>query len=82
MMPKLLKFGLISTVSCCSNVIVRPRYFAHSFTGNTSTLMLSIDTSVLLSLVAENFRFIQVAFQSHALGAFLEVTHHAPELFQ
>ena len=44
--------------------------------------MLSIDTSVLLSLVAENFRFIQVAFQSHALGAFLEVTHHAPELFQ
>ena len=43
--------------------------------------MLSIDTSVLLSLVAVNFRFIQVAFQSHALSAFLEVTHNAPELF-
>ena len=44
--------------------------------------MLSIDTSVLLSLVAENFRLNQVDFQSHAFGAFLEVTHHTPELFQ
>ena len=38
---------LISVVSCCSNVIVCPRYLAHTFTGNTSTLMLSIDTSLL-----------------------------------
>ena len=38
---------LISVVSCCSNVIVCPKYFAHSFTGNTSTLMLSIVTSIL-----------------------------------
>ena len=39
---------LISVVSCCSNVIVCPRYFAHYFTGKTSTLMLSIVTSFLL----------------------------------
>ena len=38
----------ISVVSCCSNVIVSPRYFAHSLAGNTSTLMLSIVTSILL----------------------------------
>ena len=39
---------LISVVSCCSNVIVCPRSFAHIFTGKTSTLMLSIVTSFLL----------------------------------
>ena len=30
---------LISVVSCCSNVIVCPRRFAHPFTGNTSFLL-------------------------------------------
>ena len=39
---------LISVVSCCSNAIACPKYFTHSFTGNTSTLMLSIVTSILL----------------------------------
>ena len=43
----LIRF-FISVVSCCSNVIVCPRYFAHSLAGNTSTLMLSIVTSILL----------------------------------
>ena len=39
---------LISAVSCCSNVIVCPRYFALSHAGDISTLMLLIATSFLL----------------------------------
>ena len=49
---------LISVLSLVARTLLFVRrYFANSFTGHTSTLMLSIDTSFLLfdSMVAENF---------------------------
>ena len=67
---------LISVVSCCSKVIVCPRYFARSFTGRTSILMLSIVTSFLLfdpSLL--NCRLLLVDFQSHAFCTFFLKSH-------
>ena len=74
---------LISVVSCCSNVFVCPKYFAHSFTGNTSTLMLSIVTSILLfdPRLRGIFALSGLIFSPTHSVLFLEVTNHNPELF-
>ena len=55
--------------SGCWNVIVCPRYLAHSFTGSTSTLMLFIATSLLLfeRWLLENLCLFRVDFQSYPL---------------
>ena len=70
---------LISVVSCSSNVTVCPRYFADSFTCNTSTLMLSIETFFLLSrsLVAENSRLFWVDVSPTLSVLFLK-SHRIP----